>query len=293
MGATGAGKSYFAELLAQHLSAKLINADAFQVYRGLDIGTNKPDVQTRQKYELIDIIDPIDDFGVGDWIKRVHPILKTSFETQENVVIVGGTGFYMRALLEQFTELSPPPDPILRKELEIQESSQGLEFLVKKLQNLNPEVAQKIDLKNPVRVRRALEIQLSPKTQIKNSLPPFKTLKLGLLPADDELKNNIQNRTVKLLSSGWIEEVQDLLASGVPNTAPGFRAIGYHNVIEYCAGTVNLDEITELIVNQTWQYARRQKTWLRSEPKLTPILCDSFTEKNLTNAALAVFNDLK
>lgn len=287
MGPTGAGKSFVAELLADKLSAQLINADAFQVYKSLDIGTNKPPPPTRSQYQLIDIVEPVEEFGVGDWIKRILPHLDANFAQAKNTIVVGGTGFYIRALFEQYAELNPPPDPKLRKQLEDDQNSNGLEALVEQLQQIAPEKAGQIDLKNPVRVRRALEIALTPREAISVQLPPFQKHKFALVPADLELKSAIHSRTQNFLQQGWIEEVENLLAQGIPKSAPGLRAIGYHNVIEYCSGNTDLQSLVELINNQTWQYVRRQKTWLRSEPQL-----QSFSDHSINESELEKITEL-
>lgn len=267
MGPTGTGKSDLAERLADELDAELFNADAFQVYQGLDIGTNKPPVESRDRYHLLDLVPVTHDFGVGEWIKRITPLLETAYQNKKHCIIVGGTGFYIRALFEEFDSLMPPPEPGLREKLE----STPLSELLEKLKDTDPETYNTIDRQNPIRVTRALEKALSTQPPIKIQLPSFQKLKFGLQPDDAELKEILNKRTDFMLKNGWIEEVRKILAQEIPISSPGLRAIGYHPLIKFCEGISELEEARADIVTQTWQYAKRQKTWLRSEPDLIPV----------------------
>src|SRR5689334_19868989 len=125
MGPTGAGKSAVAERLAEEFDARLVSADAFQVYRGLDIGTNKPEYGS--KCALIDVVDPTEEFGLGQWVGLAQQELERCWELARNAIVVGGTGLYVRALFEEFADLRPPPDPDLRRLLEDREQREGLD----------------------------------------------------------------------------------------------------------------------------------------------------------------------
>lgn len=266
MGSTASGKSDLAEKLAQDIQAELINADAFQVYKGLDIGTNKP--LSKNIYHLIDIKDPTDGFGVGEWIQNVLPILKKAYDIKKNVIVVGGTGLYIRALFEQWNHLNPIPPLELRKRIEIELKEQGIEALFHQLQCLSPEVASKIDSKNPVRVSRALEKIMDPRPPFSINLPPFKKLKFGIEKNLDSLHHDIDQRVYQMIEQGWIKEVSSLLSNNIPSTSPGMRAIGYQTLTQYLQKELSLDEAIEKIQILTRQYAKRQRTWLRSEPNL-------------------------
>lgn len=265
MGPTASGKSDVAEKVADQLGLSLINADAFMIYKGLDIGTNKP--TRRGDYALLDLIEPHQDFGVGEYVVRASDELQRHWSEKKGAVIVGGTGFYIRALLEQYDDLMPPPDPKLRAELMNLQASNGVEGLAKTLLERTPEVAKNMDLKNPVRVRRALERALDPRPPIKFSLPAFKIRKFVLDPTGiDDL---IELRAKYMIENGWIEEVRHLLGKNIDPGAPGFRAIGYDYIIGIVNGTVTREEALLGIVRESRQYARRQRTWLRGEPRVT------------------------
>lgn len=264
MGPTGSGKSGLAESLAAETGARLVNADAFQVYRGLDIGTNKP--ADRQRYALLDIKEPEEDFGVGEWVRLALAELAAAWEARRNVVVVGGTGLYVRALMEEYSDLRPPPDPRLRRELENRERDEGLDSLRQELLGLEPRTA--VDLANPTRVRRALERALGPKPADPVQLPPFRRVKLALDPDAAALDELLRSRVASMLGDGWVEEVAVLLDRGISPSAPAMRAIGYQCVVKILGGSILRDEAETEIFLATRQYAKRQRTWLRSEPAL-------------------------
>ncbi len=265
LGPTGSGKSDFAEALADRTGALLLNADAFQVYRGLDIGTNKP--RDRARYELLDLVDPQEPFGVVPWVQAALPLLTQAYDEGRAVILVGGTGFYVRALMDEFADLRAAPDPELRAHLMAREEQEGLAALVAELDATAPETAAQTDLKNPVRVRRALErLQAAPADPIQ--LPPFARYKLALLPDSEWLNERLVARTAQLLAQGWMEEVRDLLARGVTKDAPGMRAIGYRNIVDHLQGEISLTALIDQINLATRQYAKRQRTWLRTEKGL-------------------------
>ncbi len=265
LGPTGSGKSDFAEALADRTGALLLNADAFQVYRGLDIGTNKP--SRRSKYHLLDLVDPREPFGVVPWVQAALPLLAQAYAEGRSVILVGGTGFYVRALMDEFADLRAAPDPELRAHLMAREQQEGLAALVAELEATAPDIAAQTDLKNPVRVRRALErLQAAPANPIQ--LPPFARQKLALLPEPEWLNERLVARTAQLLAQGWMEEVEGLLAGGVTIEDPAMRAIGYRDVVEFLLGKLSREELEDQINIATRQYAKRQRTWLRTEKGL-------------------------
>ena len=264
MGPTGSGKSVVAEALAKELDLQLVSADAFMVYRGLDIGTNKP--ADTGKYELIDIVGPGDGFGVGEWVRLAQTVLQKLWGKGRGAVVVGGTGFYVRALFEEYDDLSHAPDPELRDELMRREQEEGLEPLVAELLEKSPQASEKIDLKNPVRVRRALEKLSDARPPIKVELPAFHKAKIVLDVPVEILNQVIEKRTESMFEAGWRQEVEGLLHRGTERNAPGFRAIGYDCIVDLVEGELDLEQAKQRIVTETRQYAKRQRTWLRSEP---------------------------
>lgn len=273
MGPTASGKTPLAEALAQDLGAELINADAFQIYRGLDIGTAKP--RNKDRYRLLDLKDPDEAFGLGAWLELVHPILADLYGHGRHAVVVGGTGLYIRALFEEYTEIAPPPDPELRREL----AETSIEVLRTRLTADWPEVAERTDLANPRRVRRALERSLgdSPGTQV--ALPPFRKLKVGLETDLETTKQRITTRIGEMVHNGWAREVERLREAGFRRQDPGLRAIGYRAMWDHLDGNCTLDAAVEKTVIETRQYAKRQRTWLRAEPHLHRLTSDSSADE--------------
>lgn len=266
MGPTGAGKTQFAETIAERVGAQLVSADAFQIYRGFNIGTAKtsrPDL-----YRLIDIRDPHESFGVGEWVLLAHEILAEAFANKQHVVIVGGTGFYVRALLEEYSDLKPPPDPQLRADLERREIELGLHSLVEELLNLDPNAADRVDLHNPVRVRRALERLATGEPVQVPKLPPFSVQKVLIDPGIEKLRQRIVDRFEEMVQNGWVSEVEALRQAGVTLAMPAMRAIGYRALWEHCEMGTALADVMPGILVEMHQYAKRQRTWLRSEPNL-------------------------
>jgi tRNA dimethylallyltransferase len=266
MGPTASGKTSLAEALADRLEAPLVNADAFQIYRGLDVGTSKPVAKAR--YELIDIRDPDEGFGVGEWVQAALEILNANWQDRRNVVIVGGTGLYVRALLEQYADMKPPPTAELRTEVRNMWETEGAAGLAKRLWQIDPAAASKVDPRNPARLTRALEKALCTDEPMKVVLPPFRSIKLGLDPPSEHLQDRIERRLTEMMQNGWVREVESLQLAGYRKEDPAMRAIGYLDVWDHIEGRLSLEGAVSRIVTATRQYAKRQRTWLRGEPNL-------------------------
>lgn len=266
MGPTASGKTGLAEAVADEFGAQLINADAFQVYRGLDIGTNKP--AERHRYELLDVKDPDEAFGVGEFVQRCTALLQRLFGQGRDAILVGGTGLYIRAITEQWRDLAPAPDPAIRARVVALEAKEGLAAVYRELQRVSGRDRPVADPANPVRVRRALERALSGPERIEVRLPAFRVLKVAVAVEPAELNRRIEARTDLLLRSGWIEEVQALRERGVERDAPGMRAIGYRTVLDWIESRGELADVRHEVALRTRQYAKRQRSWLRTEPNL-------------------------
>ncbi|MBV6456991.1 MAG: tRNA dimethylallyltransferase [Fimbriimonadaceae bacterium] len=268
LGPTGSGKTEFAEALADRTGAVLVNADAFQVYCGLDIGTSKP--ADRARYELLDILEPWQSFGVGEYVRLAAAAISKHVAEGRNVIVVGGTGLYVRALFEQWSDLAEAPSDELRAQLMQLESEQGLQALVDELHRLDPTAADKVDRRNPVRVRRALE-RLVVKDRIRFKLPDVPRVKFGLSIPQEVLDTRLAERLDHMLNMGWIDEVIALRAKGIGKSAPAMRAIGYSYILRFLNNELSRTEVRERILMDTRRYAKRQRTWMRTEPNLIPI----------------------
>jgi tRNA dimethylallyltransferase len=264
MGPTSSGKSALAEQIASEHNAQLINADAFMVYRGFDIGTGKP--EDRSPYLLLDVVEPADQFGLGEWIRLAASALSALFTESRSAILVGGTGLYIRALMEEYKSLSGMPNTAFRQKLMDLEREEGPEVLFERLEALRPDLAERVDRANPLRVRRALEIALTPEEPIEFNVPAFRKMKLGIGISPEENAERIRLRVASMIDRGWVEEVRGLREAGVGYDVPAMKAIGYREIWDHLEGRFSLSETEERINHATRQYAKRQRTWLRSEP---------------------------
>lgn len=283
MGETSSGKTALAEELAIHLEAQLINADTFQSYRGMDIGTAKP--ERKEDYKLLDIKDPDEQFGTGEWVQLATEELQHIYEQSRSAVVVGGSGLNIRALFQSYDQMAGFPDPELRQELNERLQTDGLEKLVQQLMDLDPEAKDKVDLKNPVRVTRAIERAMGSKETIKFELPPYQRAKFAIRHPVEVIKRRIFDRTWQMIRNGWLEEVEVLRQRGYGPNAPGFRAHGYRELWRVLEGQLGTEEAVESIISQVRRYAKRQRTWLKTEPHLKVL--ESTGETALMDQALA------
>jgi tRNA dimethylallyltransferase len=267
MGTTASGKTELAEALADELRAQLINNDAFQIYRGMDAGTAKS--SRKCEYELVDIRDPDEGFGVGEFVSLASRRLADS---PRDHVFVGGTGLYIRALFDGYTEMAPPPDPALRSEL----NALSLEEKQQRLENLDPEAWKRVDQKNPMRVQRALERALSPHSPqpTPQLLSGYEKIKLWLHRDPLEIESRIATRAEQMVAEGWVEEVGALRQNGYSRDDSGLRAHGYRHIWDVLEGKMKIAQALELTTNEVRRYAKRQRTWLRKEPGVIRIEAD-------------------
>lgn len=260
MGPTASGKTALAEALADETGLQLVNADAFQVYRGMDIGTAKS--SRRDDYLMMDLLEPWESFGAGEWILRIARELTELHENGRGAIVVGGTLYYIRALFEGYRDLKGPPDPALRASLD----SRDLADLLGELEARDPATAANVDRSNRVRVQRALErLDAEP---ISWSIPTFRKVKIGLDTSSLLLRQRIVERVSMQIAEGWVDEIGALAQHGVRREDPGMRAHGYRALWDVFHDGANLNQAAKQIVIEVSQYAKRQRTWLRAEPEL-------------------------
>ena len=265
-GPTASGKTSLAESLADQLDAHLMNADAFQGYAGMDVGTGKS--LQPERYALMSFLKPSEPYGVGDFVVKARQQIAHWAETSRSIIVVGGTGLYLRALFENYSSMVAAPSPEVRAELNEEWKSGGLDPLVERLRSLAPQVALETDLKNPVRVIRALE-RLEGEPLRLPEIPEMPQFKFGLLPDEACHGKAMRDRVDQMMQNGWVEEVQRLKQSGFGPSDPGFRAIGYRQIYQFLVREAASEGMVEQIKLETRQYAKRQLTWMRTEPRLT------------------------
>ncbi len=265
LGPTASGKTAVAEELAQRLDARIINADAFQVYRGFDIGTAKP--VERSRYDLIDICEPTDAYTAGRFVSQAKALISDYERAGRHALVCGGTGLYVRALFEGYTGMAPA-DPELRAELMRDLNNLGVEAILKREEVSADELSHDL-CRNPQRLLRFLEKRRMPIEPLSEGTAWIsERCKFAIHIPRDDLVGRIEARIRRMVTDGWIEEVRSLLDSGVPIEAPAFRALGYRAVAEAILGNISFDEAVQKTIIATRQYAKRQFTWLRREPRL-------------------------
>ena len=285
-GPTCSGKSALAVELALIVGGEIINADSMQVYRGMDIGTAKLPMLERKgiPHHLIDIINPDQEFNAALFLVHTLPIIKDLHSKKIPIIVVGGTGLYVRALLGGLFDC-PPTDLDLRKYLWTECENKGPSFLHEKLSRIDRQAAERIHKMDKVRIIRALEVihltgykfsELTKKHDFSNKR--FSPLNLCLHVDRHILYNRINKRTIFMIDSGIINEVEVLLKMGYDSRLKSMQAIGYRHIVRFLEDKWNLDETIRLIQRDTRRYAKRQLTWLRAEPDITWVNPDNATE---------------
>lgn len=289
LGSTASGKSALAMALAQSpvgraRGVELLSVDAMQVYRGMDIGTAKPSVaeQALVRHHLIDVVDPNESFTVAQYQDLYHSAMRDLDSRQGLGVMVGGTGLYVRAIVD---ELSFPGQwPELRQTLDQEARDEGPEVLHERLLALDPVAAARMEPTNVRRIVRALEVTLGSGQPFSSFGPGVDTYptspirQFALQWSRPALAQRVEDRVGTMISRGLVSEVQDLIASGLSPTAS--QALGYKEIIQHLAGSLSLDEATALIIRRTRQFAVRQERWFRRDPRIAwiPIEADPVEE---------------
>jgi len=272
LGPTGSGKSELAIRVAEAVGGEIVNCDSLQVFRGFDIGTAKVPVAERLgiPHHLIDVIDPAQLFTAGDYARLAETALREIAGRGRIPVIAGGTGFYLRALLDG---LSPGPsrDETLRKRLELREENRS-GSLHRILQRLDPTAAARIHPNDKNKTMRALEVRLiegRPMSALfergRAPLAGFRPIKLGLDPPRELLNTRLNARTQALFDRGLVDEVRHLLAEGISRSAKPFESLGYKQALQVVEGSLTIEQALESTQLETRQYAKRQITWFRKE----------------------------
>lgn len=266
-GPTAVGKSDVAVLLAKQIDAEIISADSSQIYKGFNIGSGKVSQEEKQGvvHHMLDILNFEQDFNVAQYKQKAEEIIANAFERNKNVIICGGTGLYIKALTEGFQFYNVERNEQLRQELESIAAEKGVEELARILTELNPEKASQTDLKNKIRLIRAIEIEKASGQKLAVQNPKF-SYQIFVLNTDrKKLHQRISNRVDKMVENGLIEEVKGLIDQGANLSHSPFKSIGYkelYNFVKHNEGT--LDDCKENIKIASRKYAKRQITWFKS-----------------------------
>lgn len=268
-GPTGSGKSELAVRLAEHIDGEIVNADSMQVYRGLDIGTAKPPAEAlaRAPHHLLSFVAPEINFTASDFRREAAAAISDIDSRGKKAIVVGGTGLYIRALLEGLVD-SPNGDP----ELRLQFADLPGEELLRRLGLVDPETASRLHPNDRLRIVRALEVFSQTGRPISAfraehafSGSYYEPLKMAIKVERQELYRRINIRVEQMLQDGLVAEVASLLASGYDRELKALRSIGYKEISACLAGEIALDEAVSLIKRDTRRYAKRQMTWFSKE----------------------------
>jgi tRNA dimethylallyltransferase len=276
-GPTASGKSSLGVDLALALKGEIISADSMQVYRGMDVGTAKPTPEEQKgiPHHLLDVVDPDEEFNAATYNSMAIPKINEIGSRGSYCFVVGGTGLYIKGLLDGLFE-SPPADMELRESLSRECDSDGCAVLYERLAKLDPESADKIHPNDRVRIMRALEIihltgrSFSALTREhafggRN----LNALKLCLKVDREELYDRIDKRSLSMVENGLVEETESLLRKGYSPDLKPMKAIGYRHMITYLKGDWSLDKAISELQKDTRRYAKRQLTWFRADPEVT------------------------
>jgi tRNA dimethylallyltransferase len=275
-GPTGSGKSGLAIELASLCGAEILSADSMQVYRGMDIGTAKLPMSDRKgiTHHMIDIVDPDQKFNAALFLSRALPIIDDCQRKDTPIIVVGGTGLYVKALLGGLFRC-PASQRELRRDLWEEYEKRGSAYLYKRLCKVDSKAAESIHSMDAIRVIRALEVialtgrPFSELTQEHGfSERRFVSLHLCLHVDRDVLYDRINARTLSMIDAGLVGEVEGLLSKGYGPELKPIQAIGYRHIVGYLKGDWNLDEAARLIQRDTRRYAKRQITWFKADPEV-------------------------
>jgi tRNA dimethylallyltransferase len=278
-GVTGCGKSEFAMRLAEKHQGEIISMDSMTVYRGMDIGTAKPSVEDRRRvpHHLIDELDPWESANVAWWLGRAFQSCREIQQRGKQIIFVGGTPLYLKALLYGLFE-GPPADAALRARLEDEGRRYGTSILHRRLQQVDPVSACRIhpnDLRRLVRALEVWEITKRPLSSWQNEWrPEQKSPMLRCWWLDrprEELDRRINERVDRMIQAGWVHEVRRLLQLPRPMSREASQALGYAEIRAVVQGKLDLASAREIIQRKSRQFARRQLTWFRSLPNLVRV----------------------
>ncbi len=301
VGPTAVGKTEIAIKVAQRLDGEIISADSMQIYRGMNIGTAKPTLEEQAGilHHMIDIVDPGEPFSVADYQKMAREKIKEVADRGRLPILAGGTGLYVRAVIDPYNFIPANTDWDLRSRLRQQARELGLEALYNRLSEVDPVAAERIHPNDERRIIRALEVYQTTgqplsfwEQQPDEQRPIYDLIMIGLHRPRPELYDRINRRVDLMLEHGLLEEAQNLLAQGLDEKFIANQAIGYKEFFAYLRGEESLAEATEKLKQGTRRYAKRQLTWFRADRRIHWVqVGENRTAVELVNEILKIVAD--
>ncbi|HET9110699.1 MAG TPA: tRNA (adenosine(37)-N6)-dimethylallyltransferase MiaA [Ktedonobacterales bacterium] len=281
VGPTASGKTALALALAERLpralglsGAEIVSADSRQIYRLMTVATAKPtsDEQARVRHHLIDVVWPDQSYTLAEYQRDAQAAIADIWARGHLPLLVGGTGLYVRAVIDGLAIPEVPPQPGLRAELEAQAAERGPEALLERLRALDPVAAERIDPRNPRRLIRALEVCIvsgRPFSEQQGRRPtPYQTVPLGLNMSREALYARADTRIAAMLAEGLVAETEALVARGYAWNLPSMSSLGYREIGAYLRGETTLVEAVSRFELATHAYIRRQMTWFRPDERI-------------------------
>lgn len=267
-GLTDSGKSGLAVKIAKEFNGEIISADSVQIYRGLDIGSAKEEKETMQQipHYLIDIKNFNESYNVGEFVEDTKKAINTIISKGKTPIIVGGTGMYIKALLEGYTFGETTADNEFRIKYQNMAKTQGNDAVWNELNKLNPERASSVHPNNLKRVIRYLEIETNNRelTKTESILKDYQTLNIGIIADRELIYSKINKRVEQMLENGLEKEIKDLISQGATREMQAFNSIGYKEWFDYFEGKQTKEKTIELIKQHTRNYCKRQLTFLKT-----------------------------
>jgi len=274
VGASAVGKTEIAIRVAKNANGEIVSADSALIYRGMDIGSAKPSIQERQSvpHHMIDVANPDEKWSLSEYQCRANQAIRDIYHRGRLPFLVGGTGQYIRAMVQSWQVPEVAPDEQMRSVLDGLLHEIGAMEFHRRLAQLDSVAASRIDYRNTRRTIRAWEVILKTgrcfSDQRKSGIPVFKVLQIGLSRPRDELYCRVDLRIENMIVGGIIEEVRGLLSSGYSPNIPAFSAIGYKETIDYLAGKTSFEEMIALIKKRTRVLIRHQSNWFKPDDPL-------------------------
>jgi len=296
VGPTAAGKTELSLKIADEFDAEIISADSMQIYKNMDIGTAKvsKEIQNKVQHHQIDIITPEEDYSVADYQEDVDPIIENIFQKNKLPLIVGGTGLYIKAVLEGFSLPDMDPDEELREKLRKEAKKNGNEYVHDKLKDIDPKLADKLHPNDVRRVIRGIEIYKLTghnksyyKKKQKEAPPRYSSIKIGLTRNRKELYDRINKRVQKMIKEGLIEEAKNIYNNyDLDKNSTARQAIGYKELFKYFDDKIKKEEAIRLIKRNTRRYAKRQLSFFKRDKSIKWYNLSKINKKTLENKVL-------